>query len=245
MPPPTPAAIVQFISADGLSEKPQRLRAAILQALQKNTGLSNEYIAEYSEELEREVLKKLYEAQAADRDRGADPFLIIDETDGEPYVRGVDGPLLPIRKKLHNLDPTAFEHVCLDLLHHLGAKGEVTGGTADGGIDFHASGLSFQAPRISPIARSLVSVIGQAKRYKADNWVTVNELRQFVGAATLRVHEMRIGKSSYAALNPVVLAFWTTSDFNASAVEYANKVGMWILNGRALAQLIIQTKYQL
>ena len=242
---PKATAVAQYLAVDSLDNTPVRLRTAIATSLQKRTALSAEVIAEHAEAIERHVLVELYRMAAEDRERGADPAFSIDARDSEPYVRGLDGPIGPIREQLFRLNPTEFEHVCLGLLRHLGADGEVTGGTNDGGVDFRATGLRFGAPHIAPVSAGLVSVLGQSKRYAVDNIILLNELRQFVGAVTLRVNELRKTEWRFAPLSPVVFAFWTTSDFHESAVRYARDLGLWILNGRALAQLIRESNYSL
>lgn len=140
MAPPKATAVAQFIVADVVDSTAVRLRVAIATSLTRRTALSPESVAEYAEILEGDVLKELFRIAADDRERGADPAFSIDASDGEPYVRALDGPIRPIQARLLALDPTAFEHACIAILRHLGADGEVSGGPGDGGIDFRATG---------------------------------------------------------------------------------------------------------
>ncbi|MGO8925847.1 MAG: hypothetical protein ACLQU3_02975 [Limisphaerales bacterium] len=41
-------------------------------------------------------------------------------------------------------------------------------------------------------------------------------------------------------MTPVLLAFWTTSDFTPQAKQCARELGIWHLNGIGLAQLAIR-----
>jgi hypothetical protein len=64
-------------------------------------------------------------------------------------------------------------------------------------------------------------------------------VRDFVGAAVKRANDLRIFYSdSCGGLSPVILAFWTTSDFNQFALKYASAIGIWQLSGTGLAQLL-------
>lgn len=240
---PKATSIAQFLLEEVVDGSPVRLRVAIARSLSRRTSLSAESVAEYAESLEDDVLRELFRIASEDRERGADPSYRIDAADGEPYILGLDGPIRPIRARLLRLEPTPFEHACLAVLRHLGAEGEVSGGPGDGGIDFRASGLRFGAPPISSVSRGLVSVLGQAKRYAVDNIITVKDLREFVGAATLRIQELRRVDSRFSTLSPIALAFWTTSDFHSSAVQYARDLGIWILNGRGIAQLLLESRF--
>src|SRR5258705_463543 len=72
---------------------------------------------------------------------------------------------------------------------------------------------------------SRILVIGQAKRYIDGNHVREKELREFVGAVIKRVDELKRTRSEqFGIMHPIILAFWTTSDFHLNAREYAKNV---------------------
>lgn len=162
------------------------------------------------------------------------------EIDNEPipYIRLL--PSLPseVLSKLRKVDPFELEDICARLLAGLGATSHVTQRTNDGGIDF--VGVSFN---IVPAGLSIPSackgvVIGQAKRYKDGRVISETYLREFVGAATLKKHELNV-KSQIPPLAPILYAFWTTSDFDANAKRYARNLGLWYMDGLTLAAYVV------
>lgn len=82
-----------------------------------------------------------------------------------------------------------------------------------------------------------MTVIGQAKRYNPDNFVSETELRKFVGGAIYKASTLKSTISSLGVIAPISYAFWTTSNFHPDAITYARNMGLWYLNGLALAQL--------
>ncbi len=120
---------------------------------------------------------------------------------------------------LHQVSPTFFETIVLDLLHRMGygatrADLRRVGGTADGGID----GV------ISLDKLGLEKVYVQAKRWQ--NPVGRPEIQGFYGAlAGQRAHKG---------------VFITTSSYTAQAQEFARSVERVVLvDGARLAQLMI------
>jgi restriction endonuclease Mrr len=83
---------------------------------------------------------------------------------------------------------------------------------------------------------SNVLVIGQAKRY-TESLVSEREVREFVGGAMYQAHNIRKASTEIGVTSPIVFAFWTTSEFHPAAKRYSKEMGLWYLNGIALAQL--------
>lgn len=117
-------------------------------------------------------------------------------------------------------DPNFFENMVVDLLLKMGygydkTSGIVTQKTRDGGID----GI------INADALGLDTIYIQAKRYKANNKVSSNEIRQFIGA---------IGKNNKGV-------FITTSSFTQIAVQEADKAykSIRLIDGNKLTDLML------
>ena len=49
-------------------------------------------------------------------------------------------------------------------------------------------------------------------------------------------------EKQYHVLGPVVYAFWTTSDLHIHAKEFSRKMGIWHLDGMALAEYVLKLK---
>jgi restriction system protein len=124
--------------------------------------------------------------------------------------------------QLAKIDPYKFEELVLDLLQAIGYGGnrseaaQVTKKSADGGID----GI------INEDRLGLDKIYIQAKRY--NNTVPVKEVRDFAGA--MLAHNARKG------------VFITTSDFPASAKDFAEKIDrtLILIDGKRLAELMIE-----
>ncbi|MGH8611937.1 MAG: restriction endonuclease [Gammaproteobacteria bacterium] len=137
---------------------------------------------------------------------------------------------------LKSLHPDDFETLCAEVLKKLGAQSDRTQSTRDGGVDFYGfnfSGVTGTLP--FPIV-SRAMVVGQAKRW-VDQIVSETELRKFVGGALHEVEKFR-DRPDFGILSPVVYAFWTTSDFDRNAREYATAMGIWTMAGPTLAAYI-------
>lgn len=104
---------------------------------------------------------------------------------------------------LRSLSPSGFEKVCRELLRESGfEKVEVTGGTADGGIDGHG------VLEINPFVS--FKVLFQCKRYAKGNLVSRAQVGDFRNAM--------IGRAEKGIII-------TTSGFSAAAVQEANREG--------------------
>ena len=81
-----------------------------------------------------------------------------------------------------------------------------------------------------------LTVIGQAKRY-AEKPIAEKAMREFVGASVLERHSLRVGQNT-APLTPTLLAFWSTSSFDANCKTFARKAGVWLMDGHTLASYV-------
>jgi len=168
---------------------------------------------------------------------GGVPCYEFDEN--ESYIRKINGLHTEIAAKLRALDPYFFEVVCKRILEKLGALAENTKKTNDGGVDFYAFNMtSYSSTHPLPITAAL-SVIGQAKRYAVNNEVSESEIRKFIGGALQVTDELR-KQGKLNVLSPIVYAFWTTSDLHRNAKDYSRKMGIWHLDGMALAEYVLK-----
>lgn len=211
--------------------------------LSKNSKrpVSPEEIAETVEELVPDVAGCL--ASIADDyvRQGVDPSFRVEIEDGDHFYCCKDSPDRDFRRKLADMTPDGFEHFCKGILNKLMGSATVTGGPNDQCVDFYAVGLPLAGGAGPfPIASRLL-VFGQAKRWKIDTQISPTDLREFVGAAVLRVDELRRKHSDKCGLlTPICFAFWATCDFSVEAREFAERMGLWYLNGKALSQLAIR-----
>ena len=168
---------------------------------------------------------------------GGIPSYELDAND--QYIRRINQINADLAVKLRSIDPFYFEVVCKRILEKLGATAENTQKSYDGGVDFFALNLTtYSASHPLPKTAAL-SVIGQAKRYAENHEVKETEIRNFIGGAILKLDELRKdGKIN--VLGPVVFAFWTTSDLHIHAKEYSRRMGIWHLDGMALAEYVLK-----
>jgi hypothetical protein len=161
-------------------------------------------------------------------------FEIDDEQ--SPYIKAfpADNALLA---KLRRINPFVVEDLCAQILGKLGATAHVTEQTGDGGVDFIASNLDILPAGYGVPAVCRATVIGQTKRYKETNVITEKALREFVGSGVWKRHKLRLD-SGISPLAPVILAFWTTSNFEPNAKKYAREMGIWYMDGHTLASYI-------
>ena len=158
-------------------------------------------------------------------------FEVDDEDD--PYVRQIGVETDTLLAKLKRIDPFEFENVCKRVLDKLGGNSQVTQKSRDGGIDFFSVGIDILPEGINAPAQCRATVIGQAKRF-SDRLIAEKALREFVGATVLKRNELRIAKS-VSPLSPIMLAFWTTSDFDPNCKKFARDAGVWVMDGRTLS----------
>lgn len=113
------------------------------------------------------------------------------------------------------IDPYEFEKLVAEIWRNYGYDCEVTSGSGDKGIDIIAT-------RSAPVSE--VNII-QAKRYSSDNKIGSKEVREY---ATLRQQE---------DADKVILV--TTSEFTDPARDLAESLEVDIINGRELADQIV------
>lgn len=202
----------------------------------KWTGKSEEEILEYVERFLQSVAENLRnEAAECVTDGTAARYQIDDEQ--LPYIRGVPGLSSQTLFKIRRINPFDVEGLCARILAEFGATTNVTQRSGDGGVDFIAHGLNIVPKALLVPVGARAIVIGQTKRYKEGNVITETKVREFAGASILRRHNMR-AEGRIGPLTPVILAFWTTSDFEPSAKKYAREMGIWFMDGFTLASYV-------
>lgn len=214
------------------------LREILITAVtEKWTRHSTEEIAEFVEENLPYVAEHLRDESAqAIHDGAVCPYEIDNEDD--PYVKfhaQDDGSLL---LKLKRICPFDFEEVCSKLINAIGANSRVTSKTRDGGVDFIAVGLDILPADLNCPLHCRASVIGQAKRFD-NRLIAEKSLREFVGASLLHRNDLRV-RQSISPLSPVLLAFWTTSNFEPNTKIFARKAGVWLMDGHTLSTYLIK-----
>ena len=119
---------------------------------------------------------------------------------------------------LRNLSPTGFEKVCRELLRESGFENvEVTGGSADGGID------GYGVLEINPFVS--FKVLFQCKRYAERNLVSRAQVGDFRNAM--------IGRAEKGII-------MTTSGFSNAAIQEANRDGapqIELVDGEKLVEM--------
>lgn len=161
-------------------------------------------------------------------------FEIDDEQ--SPYIKAfpADSALLA---KLRRINPFVVENLCAQILAKLGATANTTERTGDGGVDFIASNLDIMPSGYGIPAVCRATVIGQTKRYKETNVINEKVVREFVGSGVWKRHKLRLD-SGISPLAPVILAFWTTSNFEPNAKRYAREMGIWYMDGHTFASYV-------
>jgi restriction endonuclease Mrr len=168
---------------------------------------------------------------------GGVPTYELDEKD--QYIRRVNQLNVDVAAKLRKIDPFYFEVVCKRILEEMGGAAENTQKSYDNGVDFYALNLTTYAAGYPVPKSAALTVIGQAKRYGDNNDVTETEIRKFVGGAAFTLDQLR-KQGKVNVCSPVVFAFWTTSDLHLHAKEYSRKMGIWHLDGIALAEYVVK-----
>lgn len=167
---------------------------------------------------------------------GRSPRFEIDE-EQSPYVRACSTDARPVLTALRRVDPFAFEGVCARILIELGADARVTQQSADGGIDFIATGLRIVPSTLGVPSACNAVLVGQAKRYKEGNNIRESQVREFVGAGILQLHRLQ-AEGKVGPLAPTLFAFWTTAEFDQGARRYARAAGVWYMDGDTLANYV-------
>ena len=214
------------------------LREVLLYSLKKRMGRGDEELGDIVEDNLNFVAELLRNCAAEWIVDGSAPRFEIDN-DPSPYIRLAGSPPSEIVSKLRKIDPYEFESVCANVLTALGATSRTTQRSNDGGIDFLGVNLKVVPTALSVPATSKTAVIGQAKRYKAGNAITETQLREFIGAATLQRHKL-LREGIIGPLSPVIFAFWTTSDFDQNARQFARELGIWYMDGVTLAGYVAE-----
>jgi restriction endonuclease Mrr len=156
----------------------------------------------------------------------------IDNDQRDPFVRLISRRDDELLHKLKRISPYEFEGVCKAILDSLGANARRTQQSADGGVDFSATGLRLLAEDFPWPHHCTASVIGQAKRYTEQS-VYERDLRELVGASLLYQIDLR-RTENIPPLAPVLLALWTTSDFHINAKKFARQLGVWLMDGETM-----------
>ncbi len=238
---PKPQDIALWISDHATNIDFKTLRNVMFDILSTRIpGKSIEEIADLTENLEPSVLRELeiiYNQNLLD---GVTPRFILSQEESTTHFKILETPEVELRNRLHIGTPAEFEYFCKKILERLGAVASVEGGPYDQGIDFTAFNLPLS--RVGPApSGAFAVVIGQAKRYAIGNNISEKDIREFIGSATRRSFLLkRTNSSKVGSLQPIVYAFWTTSDFHSLAKECAREMGIWYLNGIALSQLAIR-----
>lgn len=236
-----PNKVANWLVENGTNIEYKKLQDVLYDILeQKISKWSEEQIWDFIEEYSDDVARELFRKEDQFRIDGIEPTFDISDEDDIHYISFFDRPEIEFLRKLQSDTPENFEYFCKNLLIKLGGSAEVTGGSYDGGIDFIGYDLQINnLPQASTIGSNIL-VVGQSKRYTGGNHVNEKELREFVGASIKRIDTIKIQKESIGILQPIILAFWTTSDFHANAIKYAKKMGIWYLNGIALSQMALK-----
>lgn len=164
----------------------------------------------------------------------------IDSDQRDPFVRRTRRRDDQLLDKLKRISPFEFEGVCKTILESLGATARRTQQSADGGVDFTATGLKLLASDFPWPQHCTANVIGQAKRYTAQ-LVYERDLRELVGASLLYQIDMRRSEN-IPPLAPLLLALWTTSDFHVNAKKFAREVGVWLMDGETICAYLERLK---
>jgi restriction endonuclease Mrr len=239
---PKPQYIANQLVETGSNLEYNKLKDVLYQLLKsKYSNCSDEEAWDYLEQFNSDIAKELFRKENDSHLDGVQLNFDIAEEDDGYYVKFYDKPEIQLLREVQRDSSSNFEIFCKDLLHALGGRSSVSGGINDGGIDFYAFDLQInKLPNYSTKGSKIV-VIGQAKRYKDGNHVKEKELREFIGASVKKIDELKKSRSETIGIfQPIILAFWTTSDFTEGAKKYANELGIWYLNGIALCQIAMK-----
>lgn len=234
---PSSQVIAAWVKSDLVGTDWIRLDEACSQTLTvRLPNYSTSQIAEIVETNAAYVAEHLREELACCRQDAVPPEFEIDD-EASPYIRLSDESSQALARDLCRVDPFRFEELCVDILRALKARAELNRKRSDDGVDFFAIDFDFVPDTVNTPQGCRAAVVGQAKRFKSGHLIKETDLRAFIGGAVKVRNDLLIGRK-ILPLSPVVFAFWTTSDFDPSAREYARSLGIWYLNGRALARYV-------
>jgi restriction system protein len=156
-----------------------------------------------SEDEAREIFRKWVRIHAAKRKQKASGANVDEEGEEDPLEELQSPEQLSLIEVLRGLSPEGFEKVCRELLRESGFENvEITGGSADGGID------GFGTLEMNPFVS--FKVLFQCKRYKEGNSVSRAQVGDFRNAM--------IGRAEKG----IIIA---TSSYTNAAVKEANREG--------------------
>ena len=233
---PTPQHIANLVVHDVHNVDFSNLRSVIFDVFSSHFPFSEEKCWEMAERFLKDVADELFQKESESRIEHTPISFDIDEVDGEYYIKAVPLAFMPLLAALKEISDDAFELFCARLIQKIGGEGRVNGGSNDGGIDFVGKDLSLKGLLSNSSIGSRVQLIGQAKHYCDGNQVVLNECRQFIGAS-IRFKRAMHETHTLSEFQPIVLAFWTTSDFNSVALDFLKEMGVWYLNGITLSAL--------
>jgi hypothetical protein len=198
-------------------------------------------------ESELQYVAEILRNKAATSQENGEIIVYEIDTEQNPYIRKIVETYPELLMRLHRMaNATAreqqenskkFEILCSNILRKLGCENaNCIGGTDDSGVDFHGFGFLNQETLLMPTT-SKIFVIGQAKLKQKSNSVNENDIRKFIGGALRKLNEFR-KNGSISVLTPIIFAFWTSSDFDIPAKEYAKNMGIWFMNGRTFVEYL-------
>ncbi len=238
---PTPYVVASWIASEIQDQAYVTLRSVIELTLRLHIGsMSEEGVADLAEELEVDVFRNLQLITDQLLRVGTESSFLLDGDPGSAYIKVQNQKAVKLLTYLKSMSPAEFEGFCAKILTRLGANARSTGKTNDGGVDFVATDIPISNENSLALKMSYPLLVGQAKRYKENNLVSVTDLRAFLGGALIKADEIKRQEERFGLYSPTIFAFWTTSDFNMPARKFAVDSGLWCLNGLSLAQLTIK-----
>ena len=239
---PNPQVLAQWIENESTNLEFVSVRTLLEPILRRRNGnASDEEIAEWSEQLETATVAALELRAAEYRAEGVRASYEVSVEGPDAYFKAVATPESDLLIALRSMSPRGFEHFCKEVVIRLNGTSVVEGGTQDGGVDFYGFGLPAGGDCGPAPLTSQIVVIGQAKRYNSNNLVSETQIREFIGGALCRAHDLRLRYADrFGILTPVLLAFWSTGDFHFGAKKYARQMGVWYLNGKGFSQLAMR-----
>jgi hypothetical protein len=239
---PSPRQLAHWI----LKEKPNlgeynhyfNLRDRLFEVVSKRMpSWSPEKVADHQEQNIVKIIEALQEMITFQSEDGLVPEIELDEQQefmkySEDNLKAAD-----YLSQLIRVDSTgkAFERFCTRILLNICERAEHCGGPNDHGIDFF--GMNLRPAMLVGISIPVKNVVyGQAKRYDLDTPVGEPDIRNLLGSAINKHHEF-VRAGTLGILTPIIMTFWTTSDFHQSARILCQTHGVWYVNGLSAARL--------